>query len=117
MQINLLGKLDDPDRTQLNVLPIMGYNMYNKYMLGLAVYNYSLLQKRFEYTLAPMYAFGSNTAVGFADFTFHITPDKLFQQVDLGLKYKSFAFDYANPKNYYPGETRKQSFSYNYDKF
>ncbi|MGZ3933092.1 MAG: M1 family metallopeptidase, partial [Bacteroidia bacterium] len=117
LQINLLGKLDDPDRTQLNVLPIMGYNMYNKYMLGLAVYNYSLLQKRFEYTLAPMYAFGSNTAVGFADFTFHITPDKLFQQVDLGLKYKSFAFDYANPKNYYPGETRKQSFSYNYDKF
>lgn len=116
LQLNLIGKLDDPTRTQLNFIPIGGYNTYNKLMLGLAFYNYSLLQKRFEYTLAPMYAFGSNTPVGFADLTFHITPDKLFQQVDLGVRYKSFAYDYANPKNYYPGESRKEKFAYNYNK-
>lgn len=118
LQFNLLGKLDDPSRTQINFLPIMGYNMYNKYMLGCAFYNYSLLQKKFEYTIAPMYAFGSNTAVGFADFQFNFHPNKVFQTINPGVKFKSFAYDFADIKNNYPmsGESDLSKFAFNYYK-
>lgn len=102
LQFNFLAKLDNPNRTQINYLPIAGYNAYNKFMLGFAFYNYSLLQKKFEYTLAPFYSFGSNTPVGFAEMRLNFTPDKIFQQISFGFKAKSFAFDAVNKQKQYP---------------
>lgn len=118
LQINFVGKLDDPNRTQINFLPISGYNMYNKFMLGCSFYNYSLLQKKFEYTLAPMYAFGSNTPVGFADFQFNFHPDKIFQSVTPGVKFKSFAYDFADYKKLFPNSDKSDLslFAFNYYK-
>src|ERR1700746_1578656 len=97
---------------------MLGYNVYNKFMLGMAFYNYSLLQKKFEYTLAPMYAFGSNTPVGFADFQFNLTPDQSFQKVSIGAKFKSFAYNFSDPKKFFPnsGISDPSFFSFNYYK-
>ncbi len=118
LQLNFLAKIDNPDYTQLNYLPILGYNMYNQFMLGCAFYNYSLLQKRFEFTLAPMYAFGSNTPVGFADFQFNLHPDKVFQTVTPGIKFKSFAYDFADRDKLFPNTnvTDASFFAFNYYK-
>jgi hypothetical protein len=69
LQLNFIGKLDNPKYTQINYLPILGSHHYNNFMLGCAFYNYAFLQRKIEITLAPMYAFGSKTPVGFADFT------------------------------------------------
>lgn len=118
LQLNFIGKIDDPNRTQLNYFPIGGYNMYNKFMLGCAFYNYSLLQKKFEFTLAPMYAFGSNTPVGFADFQFNFHPKKVFQSVVPGIKLKSFAYDFADVENLFPNSSVSDPsfFAFNYYK-
>lgn len=118
LQLNFLAKIDDPSRTQLNYLPILGYNMYNKFMLGMAFYNYSLLQKKFEFTLAPMYAFGSNTPVGSADVQFNLLPDQTFQKIVLGAKFKSYAYDFSDPKNFFPNSnvTDPGTFAFNYFK-
>jgi hypothetical protein len=105
IQFNFLGKIDDQDRSPVNYLPMLGYNSYNKFMLGCAFYNYSVYQKRFEWTLAPMYAFGSNTPVGFADFQFNLTPKKAFQEISFGSKFKSFAYDFSDKENLFPGST------------
>ena len=92
IQLNFLGKIDNPTYTQLNYLPILGYNKYNKFMLGIAFYNYSFLQKPFEFTLAPMYAFCSKTPTGYADFVKHITQNNnLFQEIRLKGNVKSFS--------------------------
>lgn len=118
LQLNFLAKIDDPSRTQLNYLPVLGYNMYNKFMLGIAFYNYSLLQKKFEFTLAPMYAFGSNTPVGSADFQFNLLPNQVFQKMVIGAKFKSYAYDYSDPKNFFPNSniTDPGTFAFNYFK-
>jgi hypothetical protein len=118
LQLNFLAKIDDPDRTQLNYLPIMGYNVYNKFMLGVAFYNYSLLQKRFEFTLAPMYAFGSNTPVGSANFQFNFNPDQTLQRVSIGAKLKSYANDFSPPDKFFPNTnvTDPSAFTFNYYK-
>lgn len=118
LQLNLLGKIDDPDRTQLNYMPILGYNMYNKFMVGMAFYNYSLLQKKFEFRLAPMYAFGSNTPVGSADVHFNFNPNQTLQKVTLGAKFKSFAYDFSDPDKFFPNTnvTDPSAFAFNYYK-
>jgi hypothetical protein len=66
-------------------------------MLGCAFYNYSFLQRKTEITIAPMYAFGSKTPVGYADITKYITQNNnVFQQITLNAKAKSFAYNYIN---------------------
>ncbi len=97
LKLSFVGNIDNPRYNQLNYLPILGYNQYNKFMLGCAIYNYSFLQKKVEFTVAPMYAFGTNTPVGFANITRNILPEKGFiQQITLSANAKSFAYDKFN---------------------
>lgn len=118
LQLNFLGKLDNPDYTQLNYLPILGYNQYNKLMLGCAFYNYTFLQKKLEFTLAPMYAFGNKAPVGFADITKHFTQNNsIFQEITLSAKAKSFSYNYVDTKYFNESNsTSFKSFNLNYYK-
>jgi len=113
-----IGKLDNPNYTQINYLPIFGYNHYNQFMLGCAFYNYALLQRKTEITVAPMYAFGSKTPVGYADITKYITQNNnVFQQITLNAKAKSFAYDYVNTSAFNDANsTTFNSFNLNYYK-
>lgn len=117
-QFNFIGKIDDPNYVQLNYLPVLGYNQYNKFMLGCAIYNYSLLQKPFEFSIAPMYAFGSKTPVGYADFTNHfIQHNSLFQEINIIGKTKVFSKDMVETKNFNEANhTSISSFNLNYYK-
>lgn len=100
-QFNFIGKLDDPNYLQLNYVPVFGYNQYNKLMLGCAIYNYSLLQKPTEFSIAPMFAFGSKTPVGYADVTKHLTQhNKLFQEINLIGKIKTFSHNVVETNNF-----------------
>jgi hypothetical protein len=98
LKLSFVGAMDNPRYNQLYYLPIAGYNVYNKFMLGCAFYNYSFLQKKVEFTLAPMYAFGTKTPVGFAEIARNILPRKgSIQQITVSAKAKSFAYDKFNP--------------------
>ncbi len=118
IKLTLLGKIDDPNYTQINYLPILGYNVYNKFMLGCAFYNYSFLQRKTEITFAPMYAFGSQTPAGFADIEKHILPNNgPLQQITLSAKAKSFAYDHFNAQYFNDANgTNIQSLDLNYYK-
>ena len=117
-QLNFVGKIDDPKYNQINYLPIVGYNQYNKFMLGCAFYNYSFLQKKVEFTLAPMYAFGSSTPVGFTDLTINFTQNnKVLQQITFIAKAKSFSQNYIDAKLFNDAYgTNNKSFNLNYYK-
>jgi len=98
LQLNFVGKIDDPHYNQLSYLPIAGYNVYNKFMLGCAFYNYTFLQKRLEFTVAPMYAFGTHSPTGFAEIAWNLLPKKTFiRQITLSGKAKSFAYNRYDP--------------------
>lgn len=118
LQFNFIVKLDNPKYTQINYLPILGYNQYNKLMLGCAFYNYSLLQRKTEITIAPMYAFGTKTPVGYADITRYFTQNnKAFQQITFIGKAKSFAYNYFDAKPFNDANgTAINSFNLNYYK-
>ncbi len=98
LRFNFITHIEDPKKTQVNYLPVMGANYYNKFMLGLALHNYGLYKNRFEYLIAPMYAFNTKSPVGFAEFNYNLYPGRFFQQVTIGLKGKTFAYDWFSSK-------------------
>lgn len=95
-ELNFMTRFEDPDKHTFNYLPVFGGNFYNGAELGIAVHNIGFYQKKFEYVLAPMFAFNTRSLVGFASANFNFYPKASFQQIELGAKIKSFAYDYFN---------------------
>lgn len=66
LELKMLSRLDDPKKTQLFWNPLVGWNNYNKWMLGIQLHNMTIPQRDFEWSLAPMYSIATNTINGFA---------------------------------------------------
>jgi hypothetical protein len=98
LNLNFLTRFEDPSKNTVNYLPIGGGNFYNGAMLGMAFHNYGFYQKRFEYLLAPMYAFNTKDITGFAEFNFNFYPKSGFQQIVIGARTKSFSYDYFDTR-------------------
>jgi len=98
LQLNLITHLENPRKSQINFLPIGGVNFYNKLELGVALSNYNFYENKFQYLIAPMFAFKTKTPVGFVHLNYNIYPNNYFQKITLGVKAKSFAYDYFSSK-------------------
>jgi len=85
------------------VLPLIGYNIHNGFLAGIAFHNWSVPQRKFEYMVAPLWGFKTNTINGYANFNYKVTPRKgWFQTIDIGLNNASFAYKpFAEPFTYY----------------
>jgi len=84
IKLQFLGSLDNPDRSQLFFTPVVGWNNYNKHMLGLAFYNNLFPQKNFEFQLMPMYSTGTKDLAGSGRIAYNYCPKgKLFQQITI----------------------------------
>lgn len=92
LRLQWLGSIENPDKTQLYFTPIAGWNMNDKGMLGMAFYNSTLPSKKFEYVLAPMYAFNSENINGYVSAFYHIYPSSLFQEIEIGSNAASFSY-------------------------
>lgn len=66
LSLKMLTRIDDPRETQLFWMPLVGWNNYNKWMLGVQLHNQTIPHKNFTWSLAPMYSVASNTLNGFA---------------------------------------------------
>ena len=92
LKLEFIAAIDNPYKTQMFVSPIMGYNMYNGYMLGLAYYNHTLFEKKFETEIAPLYAFGNKDISGIANARFNLHPKSIFSTINIGFKSQRFAY-------------------------
>ncbi|MBX7183122.1 MAG: M1 family metallopeptidase [Bacteroidia bacterium] len=97
LQFKFVGGLEDPTRNQIFWTPIVGANLYNKFMLGLAFYNALLPNRRFEYIVAPMYGFGNKNLAGHAEFFYNMYPRlTFFQKISLGIEGSRYAWNGNN---------------------
>ncbi len=86
LRLQPIGSIENPDKTQLFFSPIVGWNNYDKAMVGLTFYNAFIPQKKFEYAIAPMYSVGGNKPVGSGFFNYNILPkSSLFRQISFGI--------------------------------
>ena len=95
IKFQFLGSLDNPNKTQLFWMPVAGWNNYNKWMFGLALYNNLIPQKKFEFELMPMYSCGTNDLSGYGRITYTISPEQGLQHLTFGITGSRFAYSNA----------------------
>lgn len=93
LRLQPIASLDNPDKVQLFFSPAIGWNDYNRWMLGLALYNHAVLQKKFEFELMPMYSFGTKDFAGYGHIAYNIFPNNTpFQRITLGVTSTRYAY-------------------------
>ncbi|MDG1842496.1 MAG: hypothetical protein P8I93_09125, partial [Crocinitomicaceae bacterium] len=96
----LLGD-QDANKTNLFWLPVMGWNSYDKFMIGLGIHNLAIPGKPFQYLVSPMYSFGRKFVSGTAEFSYTFLPENNFKNSRFGLSVKSYKFDTIPDNNSY----------------
>lgn len=99
IQFQWLGKVENPEITQIFYTPVVGWNQYNKVMPGIAFYNSLIPQKRFEYVLVPMYATNTNTFTGTGKINYNFLPQNNFKRLSLGISTSHFSYGNINNHN------------------
>ncbi len=88
--------IDDPETSQLFWTPLLGWNNFNKWMLGVQFHNQTIPSKNYKWSLAPMFSIATKTFNGFARMEYNNG------RIGVGVKGQRFAistFPY-NDNNY-----------------
>ncbi|CAN5635895.1 hypothetical protein BH10BAC2_BH10BAC2_43390 [soil metagenome] len=80
--------------------PAVGYNNYDKVMIGGMIHNYQLPLQKFQFLITPMYATGSSSLAGATRFAYnHFTKRSWLEASVSGMRYSINDFEDAhNPK-------------------
>ncbi|HEY4797599.1 MAG TPA: M1 family metallopeptidase, partial [Bacteroidia bacterium] len=97
--LHMMGLVHNPDKTQLFWMPVMGWNNYNKFMLGAVFYNNVIPEKKLEWQIMPMYGFGNKDLAGGAALHYNIHFNKIFQTVRIGGTVERYAYSNAGLDN------------------
>lgn len=76
--------------------PTLAWNHYNKSMLGLALYNNPIFEKKWQYLIAPMYSFKRFNWNGQAMILRNFYLKGKFQKLSLSYQFKKYAYDFQN---------------------
>ncbi|MDC3133589.1 M1 family metallopeptidase [Bacteroidota bacterium] len=76
--------------------PVIAGNAYDKTMVGLALYNSSINDKKVEWLVNPLYGFGSKKLVGSGKIQTNFNNNGLFPRIELGYKIRSFHNEHDN---------------------
>jgi hypothetical protein len=74
LHFRFLGSLEKRGLTQIFFLPVIGWNNYDKTMLGMALHNVYIPEKKFEYVLMPLYSTRTNSLVGGGNLSYNFYP-------------------------------------------
>ncbi len=86
---------EDPTRSQIYLSPAIGWNNYNKWMFGGVVHNLTLIEKRFEYLLTPMYSPASKKMAGGGRVSYNIYLNNSFMnKINISVGYAAYAYDH-----------------------
>lgn len=78
----------------ISALPVIGFNNYDKLMIGAAFHNYQLPLNKFDFFIAPVYATASKQLNGAARFSYNIFQKKYWLETSLsGITYSFNSYD------------------------
>lgn len=73
--------------------PAVGYNFYDKFMIGAVLHNYTLPPTKFQFVVAPLYATNSKQLNGIGRLGYSWYPGNNGQKVELSVAGSSFSRD------------------------
>jgi hypothetical protein len=101
LNIRPIQIVEKPDRTQIGILPAIGWNYYNGTLLGLLLYSPAVPQQTFEYQLVPMVGLGNHDVAGLGKISLNLFPvSAIFQAVQLSLDARRFGYGFENGQSY-----------------
>ena len=81
---------DLPNERNHYWLPAVGWNQYDRMMLGLVLHNTSLPAPKFRYSLVPMYSFGRKNLSGLGDISYNPLGGKRYKSLRIGVSAMTF---------------------------
>ena len=81
----IADRVNHPNQDAIILAPSLGFNSYDKLMVGGLITNYKLPPSRFQFLLTPMYAIGSKKIVGLGHLNYSFYTDKHVQKIQIGL--------------------------------
>jgi hypothetical protein len=98
LDLNFIYPIQNSRRSALGWLPLAGWNAYDGFMAGLALYNAPLPVNRVDVAWAPLYGFESKDLNGLAALRFNFFPkSEKIKQVSLGMTSKAFHYFQTKP--------------------
>lgn len=99
--INLIGKLENDQQRALAIAPALGWNNYDRFMIGLTLHNKSIPFRNVEFALLPMFAFGTERLTGLGTVRYHIYPTTdAIERISLQLNGKTFSYSSQEIPNF-----------------
>jgi len=95
LQLKFLGSLENSNKTQLFYLPMIGWNSSDQTILGIGLHNKSILEKPFEFFVAPMYSIHRNQINGIYNADYHFYFSSFIKRLTLNGNLQRFS--YSNP--------------------
>ena len=95
VKLKLLTGIDLLEKHELYYFPLIAWNVYDRWMPGIALYNKNLLEKKTEFVLAPMYSFTTKSVNGFANIS-HTFYSPLSFIHDIKVQTDAQQFSFAN---------------------
>ncbi len=93
-QLRILPGLENDRRTELFLTPVLGWNNYNKLMLGALLYNSTIPYKNFDFAIAPLFSLGSKDLVGVGEVGYTFYPSvRGIHSVRLGASGRTFHYN------------------------
>jgi Peptidase family M1 domain len=79
----------------ISIAPLLGYNKYDKFMLGGLLHNYSLPLPKLQFSIAPLYSFNSKKINGIGQAHYNIYKDNFIEKIKFGFNYSNFSSNYS----------------------
>jgi hypothetical protein len=88
--------MENPSVSPVYIVPTLGANKYNGFMLGAAIHNIGLLRKKLEYVIMPMYSFKNSELAGAAQIDYLIRPtNSFFRNLTLSASAERYALRFS----------------------
>jgi hypothetical protein len=92
-------------------LPAVGWNQYDRTMLGVVLHNTSLPAPKLRYSLVPMYSFGRKNLSGLGDISYNPLGGKRYKSLRIGVSAMTFQYDETQADGVFANNPRHPSFS------
>ncbi|MBK7232131.1 MAG: M1 family metallopeptidase [Saprospiraceae bacterium] len=94
LSLKLVAPFDNPDKIEIGLTPVLGYNLYDGLMAGVYITQPWLPPRRWRLSIMPMYAFRSKEWVGWTQmYVNRFFTESAITQLQLGWNAKKYSFD------------------------
>ena len=91
IKLALITSMENPKYNNHFIIPLLGYNYNDKFMLGAVVHNNQFPNKNLRYEIAPLYSIYSNNLNGFAEISYFCRkPLPFISSAEIGVKGRQY---------------------------